>query len=243
MSKSIKINLDLGDGLGVNQDTKKVGVKYEDNGNIVVDNSETPSENGIYVNDLNGADGTGGGSQVDGYTVYGGTAIKVSNPSETLTPFPDIDRNICQLIFTLGLFWRLRRNATSIDYTTTTKNVDAMCNEINAPCYYNRYALTSFKPAVGDMIQLVENPNFRTVTYGSSTIAVENFDRNNLSNMKTRVMFVIKGIRYMKDVDPSLSDYMVNDMTLKCIYSDDVERYTVGEDYPGVYNPMNGEYM
>jgi hypothetical protein len=47
----------------------------------------------------------------------------------------------------------------------------------------------------------------------------------------------------MKDVDPSLSDYMVNDMTLKCIYSDDVERYTVGEDYPGVYNPMNGEYM
>ena len=237
MSKSIKINLDLGNGIDVDQSTNKVGVSYENNGNI------TTESDGLFVDDLNGEDGSGGGSVVDGYTLYNGTAVRVSNPSETLTPFPDIDRGVCQMIFTLGLFWRSRRNASTIDYSTTTKNVDAMCNEINAPCYYNRYALTSFKPAVGELIQLVENPTFRTVAYNGSTIAVENFDRNSLSSMKTRVMFVIKAIRYMKDVDPSLSDYMVNDMTLKCIYSDDVERYVVGTDYMGVYNPQNGEYM
>jgi hypothetical protein len=237
MSKSIKINLDLGDGIDVDQSTNKVGVSYENNGNI------TTESDGLFVDDLNGEDGSGGGSVVDGYTIYNGTAVKVSNPSATLTPFPDIDRGVCQMIFTLGLFWRSRRNPSTIDYSTTTKDVDAMCNEINAPCYYNRYALTSFKPAVGELIQLVENPTFRTIAYNGSTIAVENFDRNSLSSMKTRVMFVIKAIRYMKDVDPSLSDYMVNDMTLKCIYSDNVERYVVGNDYTGSYDPQNGVYM
>ncbi len=239
MSKSIKIGLDLGDGLTIDSSSNKAVVDYVNNGNIILDTGSDPNENGIYVQDLNGADGTGGGSTYDGYTMFGGTGQNMSNSRDRITPFPDVDRSICQLIFTLGLYLRSRRNATSINYSSTVKSVDAMCNEINAPAWYNPAVLTSFRPNPGEMLQLVDHPNFRIVAYNGSTIAVENGDRNNDNIMTTKVIFVILDIKYMSDVEQGGSDYIVHDMKLKCIYSDNVSEYIVGNEYTGIYNPTN----
>lgn len=234
MSENVEIKLDLGDGLHTTQENK-LAVYYDGtNGNIVLDNSANPGENGLYVKDLNGADGTDGGSTHDNHTLIAGTAWKTNDHSDRLSPFPEINRSVVQMIFTFGLYYRSMRHPSTISYSSTVKSVEHICNEINAPCVFNYSSYTSYRPAIGEMIQLVDGPNFRTVPWGGSTIACENGNRNNDNNMTTRVIFVILAIRYKSDVG-SGSDYIVHDMNLKCIYST-VPDYVVGNNYYGAAN-------
>ena len=116
MSERIKIGLNLGDGLHTSD--KKLGVHYVENGRMNIVESDNPGENGLFVGDLNGKDGTGGGSQYDGYTMKAGTGWSISNASQTISNFIDMDRNVVNLIFTFGLYKPTTRHPTTITYSS-----------------------------------------------------------------------------------------------------------------------------
>jgi hypothetical protein len=232
MSKEIQIQLNLGDGLLTRPDNDKLAVLYEPNGNMLLDPVTTPGTGGMFVNDLNGANGSGG-THYDGYTVKPGRGTNINNPSDTISDFVDIDRSVVNMIFTLGLYRPASRNPSNITYSSTVKDVKSICNEIVAPVWYSPQSYTSYKPKAGELIQLVTNPTFRTVPSGGVTKAVESIDRVANNNAQvTQAMFVITEIHYMSDIQQGGNQYWVHDMKLCCIYSG-VADYTVGTTYSG----------
>lgn len=231
MSEKIVIGLDLDNGLHVDSEDK-VGVYYEQNGNMHLETDPDPTDgkNGIYVENLNGADGSGGASRYDGWTMKPGTGWNLNDSSQTISNFIDMDRDVVNLIFTFGLYKVTTRHPTSISYSSAVKDVRAICNEIVAPVYYSPSSYTSFKPGAGELIQLVKNPTFRTVPYTGgtgSTIAVESGNRIGNDNLETAVMFVIMDITYSPN-----NIYWVTSMNLCCIYST-VPDFVVGQSYSG----------
>ena len=233
MSEKIVIGLDLDNGLHVDSEDK-VGVYYEQNGNMHLETDPDPTDgkNGIYVENLNGADGPGGASRYDGWSMKPGTGWNINNNSQTIPDFIDINRDVVNLIFTFGLYKATMRHPTTIAYGSSVKDVRSICNEIVAPVYFSPSSYTSYRPNVGELIQLVKNPLFRTVPYGSGTIACENGNRTGNDSMETAVMFVIMEIHYMSDLQPGGNEYWVHDMSLCCIYST-VPDFTVGQTYSG----------
>lgn len=230
--REITLGLDLGDGLHTTQSENKLAVHYEPNGNMHLEISDVPEENGIYVNDLNGADGQGGGSQYDGWTTKRGTGWKTSDTSQTINDFIDMDRDVVNLIFTFGLYRATMRHPTTITYGSTVKDVQSVCNEIVAPVYWNNRSYTSYRPNAGELIQFVTNPTFRTVPWNGSTIACETLNRVTTQVQEVKAMFVIMEIHYDSDIHQGGNEYWVNDMKLCCIYSS-VPDFVVGTTYSG----------
>lgn len=226
----ITIKLDLGDGLYTNAEDK-LDVYYEPNGNMHPESSETPGEVGLYVNNLNGADG-GGSSVPDGWTTVNGTGWNIIDPSQTTPSFLDMNRDVVNLIFTFGVYKATMRHPTTIAYGSDVKDVRSICNEIVAPVYYSPSSYTSFHPNSGELIQLVKNPIFRTVPYNGSTIACENGNRIANDTMETVVMFVITDVHYMSDIQQGGNVYWIHDLTLCCIYST-IPEFIVGQSYTG----------
>lgn len=231
MSKEITIGLNLGDGLHTTEDDK-LEVYYEPNGNMHLETSDNVDEIGVYVNDLNGADGAGGGSQYDNWTIKSGEGWRTNDSSQTISNFIDVNREVVNLIFTFGLYKVATRHPSTISYGSSVKDVRGICNEIVAPVWYSPSSYTSYRPNPGELIQLVKNPLFRTVPYGSGTIACESGNRASNDSMETAVMFVIMDIHYMSDIQQGGNQYWVHDMTLQCIYST-VSDYVVGQTYSG----------
>lgn len=230
MSERIKIGLNLGDGLHTSD--KKVGVHYVENGEMHIEESDNLEENGLFVEDLNGADGTGS-SRPDGHTMKSGTGWNISNTSQTISNFIDMDRDVVNLIFTFGLYKPTTRNSTTITYSTSPKDVQSICNEIVAPVQYNATSYTSYQPYAGELIQLVTNPLFRTVPWNGGTIATESLNRYNSSvTQEVKAMFVITEIHYMSDIQQGGNQYWVHDMKLQCIYSA-IPDFVVGTVYSG----------
>jgi hypothetical protein len=224
----MKIQLDLGDGFTTDENNK-LGVKYEPNGNMHVETSTDP---GLYVENLNGADGTGGGSQPDGWTTKPGTGWNIQT-NATIPDFVDMNRDVVNLIFTFGVYRPSMRHPTYVAYSTTPKDVQSMCNEIVAPVYYNASSYTSYHPQAGELIQLVTNPLFRTVPWNGGTIATESLNRiDGNTSQETKAMFVITDIHYMSDIQQGGNIYWVHDMTLMCIYST-LPEFVVGTSYSG----------
>lgn len=233
MSDTVKIGLNLGDGLYTNNN--KVGVHFVENGNIHIETSDNVGENGVYVEDLNGADGTGGGSQYDGWSVKPGTGWQIENNTSTIKDFIDMDRDVVNLIFTIGLYKPTMRHPTSITYSTTPKDVQSVCNEIVAPLQYNATSYTSYRPNAGELVQFVTNPLFRTIPWNGSTIATESINRYNANSsgiQEVKVMFVITEIHYMSDIQQGGNRYWIHDMKLQCIYSG-IPDFVVGTVYSG----------
>ena len=234
MSRDIKIELDLGDGLKTSND--KLGVDFTENAYLRLDiDPNNPGHNGIHVSNLNGADGAGGKSKYDDWTLIAGTGIKIPKVWSDQEPdFLNINRSVITCIFSMGLYRPSNRQAASdIVYTSEVKNVRAICNEIDAPSRY--CAGTYYRPIVGDIIQLVENPSLRYDSGNSSypgrqfwceSLRREGLDKDN-ARQKTRVMFIITEINY------GASQAWVDSMSLKCIYSDNVSSYAVGQTYSG----------
>lgn len=230
MSERIKIGLNLGDGLHTSD--KKVGVHYVENGEMHIEESDNLEENGLFVEDLNGADGTGS-SRPDGHTMKSGTGWNISNTSQTISDFIDMDRDVVNLIFTFGLYKPTTRNPTTITYSTSPKDVQSICNEIVAPVQYNATSYTSYQPFAGELIQLVTNPLFRTIPWNGGTIATESLNRYNSSaTQEVKAMFVITEIHYMSDIQQGGNQYWVHDMKLQCIYSA-ISDFVVGTVYSG----------
>lgn len=231
MSKRVKIGLNLGEGLYTKDN--KLGVHYVENGRMNIVESDNPGENGLFVEDLNGKDGAGGGSQYDGYTMKSGTGWSISNASQTISNFIDMDRDVVNLIFTFGLYKPTTRHPTTITYSTSPKDVQSICNEIVAPVQYNATSYTSYRPNAGELIQLVTNPLFRTVPWNGGTIATESLNRYNSSvTQEVKAMFVITEIHYMSDIQQGGNQYWVHDMKLQCIYSA-ISDFVVGTVYSG----------
>ena len=230
MSEVTNIKLDLGDGLHTNSEDK-LDVFYEQNGNMHTETSEDPIEIGLYVEDLNGVDG-GGSSAADGWTTTPATGWSISNPAQTIPNFLDVNRDVVNLIFTFGLYKSTVRHPTSIAYGTEVKDVRSLCNEIVAPIHFNPPSYTSYRPNPGEIIQLVRNPTFRTVPYGTGTIACENGNRLANDTMETIVMLVIMEAHYMSDIQQGGNAYWINDMTVCCIYSS-IPEFIVGQTYSG----------
>lgn len=225
-----KIQPNTGDGLIADSTDNNLKVNFEPNEYIRLE--QTPGLEGIFVEDLNGKDGEGG-SRPDNHTTVTGTGWKIGNRSDTIPNFIDMNRAVVNLIFTIGLYKPLRRNTTDITYTNVPKDVRAMCNEIVAPCYYNPSDSTSYKPAKGELIQLVTNPTYRLTSYRGSTIACESINRVHSNNaQETKVMFVIEEIVFMSDRPGGGSEYWVYSMKLRCIYSS-IPEYRVGTRYEG----------
>lgn len=243
MANSIKIELNTGNGLYLRQDKMlgdyKLAVLYDPDHQDLIHREPDGSDIGaMWVGNLKGEKGDSGGSSYDGYTVTGGKGYNISN-DETIEKFLDINRAVVNLIFTIGLYKPLSRSATSVSYTSTVKSVSDMCNEIDAPLYYGGLkGRTSYKPAVGELIQLVTNPTFRITTNASGVqTATESINRVfNTSDpdkpQEVKAMFVITSITYPRDIDPNASNYWVSKMTLQCIYSE-VPEYVVGNSYSG----------
>lgn len=234
---NVKIQLDLGDGLHTSQD--KVGVYNEPNGNMYVETNS--GEEGVYVEDLNGADGTGGSSTYDGWSTLPGTGWSISTPGQTTNDFIDMNRLAISLIFSFGWQRPQMRHSTSIAYSSTVKDVTSICNEIDAPIYYNGQNKTAYRPQVGELIQLITNPvpwvvPVSTSVSASGTIAVESLNRMNTDSDATaqevKAMFVIKSITYNSDTQQGGNEFWVNAMTLICIYSN-ITNFTVGQEYSG----------
>lgn len=230
--QEINISLDLGNGLHTTEDEDKLSVNYEPNGNMHIEESDDPNETGLYVEDLNGEDGQDGGSTYDNWTTRQGTGWLVSDTSVTTQDFIDINREVINLIFTFGLYKPQMRHPTTIAYDTSVKDVQSICNEIVAPIYWNNRSYTSYRPSAGEMIQLVTNPTFRTVSWNGSTIACETLNRAIGQSQEVKVMFVIMEIHYDSDIHQGGSEYWVNDMKLCCIYSS-IPDYVVGTTYTG----------
>lgn len=232
MSTIIQVNLDLGDGLHTTETENKVAVHYEPNGNMHLETSDVPGETGIYVNDLNGEDGSGGGSRHDGWSTVRGTGWKTSDNTQTIPDFIDMNRDVVNLIFTFGLYRPSMRHPTTITYSSTPKDVQSMCNEIVAPVNWNNRSYTSYRPNAGELIQLVTNPTFRLIPWNGSTIATESLNRVIGANQEVKVMFVITEIHYDSDIRQGGNEYWVHDMSVCCIYST-VPDFVVGTTYTG----------
>ena len=236
MPEKIVIGLDLDNGLHIDNEDK-VGVYYEQNGNIHIETYLDPKDgkNGIYIENLNGADGSGGASRYDGWTMKPGTGWKISDTSQTINDFIDMDRDVVNLIFTFGLYRATMRHPTTITYGSTVKDVQSVCNEIVAPVYWNNRSYTSYRPNAGELIQFVTNPTFRTVPWNGSTIACETLNRVTTQVQEVKAMFVIMEIHYDSDIHQGGNEYWVNDMKLCCIYSS-VPDFVVGTTYSGTQN-------
>lgn len=241
MSKSITIGLDLGNGLYI-MNNDKVAVYYEPNGNMHLERDDDPTDgkNGMYVSNLKGPKGSNGDSRYDGYTTkpgpgWGGV-LDPNLGSAYTTDFIDVDRSIVNMIFTIGLYKPIKRNATNITYSSTeVKDVTSICNEIVAPIYFSPVnGYTSYKPYVGELLQLITNPIFRITNTDTGTIATESINRIAATSpaQEVKVMFVITKIVYNSDLNPNGSQYWVNSMELQCIYSS-IPNYIVGNIYSG----------
>lgn len=224
MSDVIKIGVNLGDGLSITNN--KIGV------NCVEDELIHTNGDGLFVDNLNGKDGTGS-SQCDGYSMKSGIGWDMTDQSQ-ISDFIDMDRSVVNLIFTFGMYKPSMRHPTTISYSTSPKDVQSMCNEIVVPLQYNATSYTSYRPNVGEMIQLVTNPLFRTVPWNGSTIAVESMNRYGGSpSQEVKAMFVITEINYMSDIQPGGNLYWVHDMKVQCIYST-ISDFVVGTVYSGI---------
>ena len=234
MGKNVTINLDLGDGLHTTPSPEnKLAVYYEPNGNMYLETSDDAGENGIFVKNLNGADGANSGSRYDGWSTVSGTGWNMNNNKVTTNNFIDMNREVVNLIFTFGLYKPSMRHPTYIDYSSEVKDVKSICNEIVAPINYSATSYTSYKPAAGELIQLVTNPTFRHINYsGGTTIATESLNRVIGANQEVKVMFVITKIQYLSDIQQGGSQYWVHNMSLCCIYST-VPDFVVGTTYTG----------
>lgn len=230
---SMEIRIDNGNGLHTRPADDKLAVYYEPNGNMHLETAE--GVEGIFVEDLNGQDGVGG-SRVDGHTTVVGNAKNLTNGT-IIHDFVDVNRDVVNHIFTLGLYRPLRRDPTQVVYTSTVKDVIAMCNEIVAPIYYNGQQLTSYHPIEGELIQLVTNPVFRIFQNSSTGINMtsENMNRVTNNNQETKAMFVITDIVYGDEKTPPKNAYWVYSMKLMCIYSS-IPEYVVGTLYEGSQN-------
>lgn len=236
-----EIRIDNGNGLHTRPADDKLAVYYEPNGNMHLETAE--GVEGIFVENLDGNDGPGG-SRVDGHTTVVGTASNIDNGT-VINNFVDVNREVVNHIFTLGLYRPLRRDPTQVVYTSIVKDVQDMCNEIVAPIYYNSQQRTSYHPVEGELIQLVTNPVFRVFTRASTGVnmTAENMNRVTNNNQETKVMFVITDIVYGDERTPPRSSYWVYSMKLMCIWkADDITDYVVGTLYEGnqYIDPNNG---
>lgn len=237
MSKNIKINLDLGNGLKT--ENNKLCVDFEPNSYIRLDTDpDIPGHNGLHVSNLNGEDGAGGKSTCDNWTLVPGNGVKIPKVwSDQITNFLDVNRDVITCIFSMGLYRISNRRTSSPQYTSNVKDVRAMCNEIDAPSRY--CSGTYYRPWIGDIIQLVEYPSLRYDTgkgdysgqnFWCESLRREGLDKDN-NRQKTRVMFVITGIEY-----GGSDGAWINSLSLQCIYSKDVGTYVVGNTYTGSYD-------
>lgn len=222
---SATLKLNVGDGLGFDQDGN-ICVKYAGE-NIRVVNEGTAGQLGLYVDDLTGVNG----SVSDNWSTIPGRGINRTNPYTTTNNFVDINRDVSNMIFTYGLYIAGNRNDTTITYTSTVKSVENIRLEMNFPIDQNGQNKTSFRPITGELIQLVDGPTFRTVyDRNGGRIATEDGTRSGNNNQTTKVLFIIKDIRYLSEDVPPGSDYWVKAMTLTCLYSS-VPEYVVGTEY------------
>ena len=88
------LSLNIGDGLHFTQESK-LGVNIDAN-NITIDGD------GITVDNLNGQDGTIGGTEPDEWTIVKGRGLNRADPANPLdeNSFVDINREVTNLIFT-----------------------------------------------------------------------------------------------------------------------------------------------
>ena len=224
-----KLNINVGDGLGFNQDNQ-LTVKYTGD-NIRIVDTGTEGQQGLYVDELTGLPG----SVSDNWSTVpsSGSAIDASNPTRTINNFVDINREVTDLIFTYGVYVAGGRNATEITYTSTVKTPADIMNEMNFPLAKNGQNRTSFRPNAGEMLQLVSGPTFRSVLNTDGTnIAAEDGTRSGNNTQTTKVLFLIKEIRYASEDIPPGNHYWVSSMTLTCLYVDpEITAYVVGQNY------------
>jgi len=226
-NNNYRLTISVGDGLGFTADNK-LSVKFAGD-NIRVVSEGTDGQKGLYVDQLNGAPG----STPDGWTTITGPGTRISNSVSpaVINNFIDIDREVVNLIFTYGLYTAGARNDTTITYTSTVKTVTDIMNEMNFPLAQNGQNMSSFRPNAEEMLQLVINPTFRKVNKsGGGYVATEDGTRAGNSSMTTKVLFMIKDIKYLSDDNPPGNAYWVKSMTLTCLYSE-VPEFVVGQEY------------
>lgn len=222
-----KLTLKLGDGLKIKAESK---LSVATNGDHI-----SIDEHGVFVDNLNGADAPEGGTEPDGWTTVKGPGANLADPENPLdsNSFIDINRDVVNLIYTFGLYKPTMRHPTTIDYSTSVKDVRSICNEFVAGRYYDsQRGGVTYIPRKGEMIQLVIGPHLRLSPFGSGTIAVESGNRFGDDVMETKVILVINEVLFMSDISPTGATYWVYSMKLRCIYST-VPEYVVGNLYTG----------
>lgn len=221
-----RLTLNVGDGLGFDQNNK-LTVKYAGN-NIRIIDEGSEGQKGLYVDDLTGKNG----STTDNWSTKSGPGTWSGHPK--VDDFVDINRDVTNLIFTFGLFKAGGRSETQITYTTTVKSMTDVCNEIDFPLWAKGSNWTSFQPFNGELIQLVDGPTFRTVAYTASpySIAVEDGKRIGNNTQETKVILLITNILYDSDINPQGNKFWVKSIDAMCIYSTRPE-YVVGTSYSG----------
>lgn len=227
---SVKVNLNLGDGLELDSNNK-ITVKYDvDSTNIRLFTSGTENEKGLYIDPLT----ANGGSVPDNWSMIPGQGTLKSDTSVKINNFIDMNREVVNLIFTFGLYTAGGRNATTIAYTSTVKTVQDICNEIDIPLVFHPSNWTSFRPNKGELIQLVIGATARSVNYLNTVDkrAVEDGNRIGNDVQTTKVMLLITNIQYKSDIEPQGNAYWVTSMDVVCLYSE-VPEYVVGQTYHG----------
>lgn len=225
-----KIDLNLDDGLHTT-DQDKLAVYYEPNGLIVLDTDEdNPGLNGIYVNNLNGADGQPGGSEEDNHTVVTGKGFSLYDPdAPSINNFINTNRNVVCCMFTLGVNTPIRRTGSTLEFSSNVKTITNIINEIDAPMNVN--AGSFYRPIAGDMIQLVSNPSLTRLKGNDNVYRYyENLRRegqSSLGRQETKVIFIVTSVTYRQP-----GDVYIDAMSLKCIYSN-ISSYHVDQDISG----------
>lgn len=232
-----KIDLNLDDGLHIT-DQDKLAVYYEPNGLIVLDtDDDNPTLNGIYVNDLNGADGQPGGSEEDNHTVVEGIGRDLYDPNApAIDNFINTNRNVVCCMFTLGLYVPTKRTRDdTMEYSSNVKTITNIVNEIDAPMEVN--AGSFYRPIEGDMIQLVSNPSLsRSLGNDNVYRYYENLRREGLTSLgrqETKVIFVVTSATYRQP-----DNVYLEEMSLKCIYSN-ISSYHVDQNITGTHDYTN----
>lgn len=227
---SVKLKLNVADGLGFEDNKLKVNIG---NDNLRTVTTGNDNEKGLFVDDLSNGAGLSG-SFPDNWTLVTGPGTNIDTSSVHTNSFIDINRDVSNLIFTFGLYKVGSRGATQIAYTSTVKTVQDICNEIVYPLWFNASNWTSYRPNAGELLQLVTGATARSVLYGynGDHIACEDGNRQGDNNQTTKVLFCITAIQYMSDVQPQGNAYWVKSMDLVCLYSE-VPEYVVGQTYHG----------
>ena len=179
------LKLNVGDGLGFNQNGQ-ICVKFTgDNIRVVTDG--TGGQQGLYVDQLKGVPG----SISDEWSTVTGPGMRTCYPN--INNFVDINREVTNLIFTYGLYVAGSRNDQNISYTSQVKTVTDIVNEMNFPLAQNGQNVTSFRPNAGEMLQLVDGPTFRPVLNSQGANVATEDGQTYITNLKRHLREIIIG--------------------------------------------------